>query len=110
MSSTNELPPLRLTRRGRLVLVWMPLALAAIAMLVLAAALASPAKAATTSGQAPDYAASVTVMPGQTLWSIAVTADSSRDTRDVVADIVELNGLANSVVQPGQRLFVPKSA
>ncbi|WP_427017016.1 LysM peptidoglycan-binding domain-containing protein [Pseudarthrobacter sp. P1] len=110
MSSTNELPPLRLTRRGRLVLIWMPLALVAIALVALAAVFTTPAKAATVGGPAPDYTSTVTVLSGQTLWSIAMAADSSRDTRDVVSDIVELNDLASSVVQPGQRLFVPKAA
>ncbi|WP_026554088.1 LysM peptidoglycan-binding domain-containing protein [Arthrobacter sp. 35W] len=109
MSSTNELPPLRLTRRGRLVLIWLPLALVAISLLAAAALFSTPAKAATGS-EPIDYATTVTVLSGETLWSIAIEADSSRDTRDVVADIVELNGLSSSVVQPGQRLFVPNAA
>ncbi len=99
--------PLRLTRRGRFVFVGVPLVLAAIAVLVLAGFFTAPAQASVGSGSVGVHASMVTVLTGQTLWSIASTADSNRDPREVVADIVELNGLSNSVVQPGQQLFVP---
>lgn len=96
-----------LTRRGRFVLVGVPLMLAAVLALVLAGFFTAPAQASVGSGSVGVHASSVTVLAGQTLWSIASTADSNRDPRDVVADIVELNGLSTSVVQPGQQLFVP---
>ncbi|MBG0739320.1 LysM peptidoglycan-binding domain-containing protein [Paeniglutamicibacter antarcticus] len=99
--------PLRLTRRGRFVLVGVPLMLAAIVVLVLAGFFTAPAQASVGSGSVGVHAATVTVLAGQTLWSIASTADSNRDPRDVVADLVELNNLSNSVLQPGQQLFVP---
>ena len=39
--------------------------------------------------------------------AIAGAVDSSRDPRDVIADIVQLNDLAGGRVMPGQQLFVP---
>lgn len=102
---------LRLTRRGRLLFVGMPLMLAAVAAALLLGFFTSPARAATLGSETDGIAASkVTVLQGQTLWSIASSSDPSRDPRDVVSDIVELNGLATSVVQPGQQLFVPSHA
>ncbi|MCZ2403718.1 LysM peptidoglycan-binding domain-containing protein [Paenarthrobacter sp. Z7-10] len=102
---------LRLTRRGRLLFIGTPLMLAAVAAALLLGFFTSPARAATLGSEPAGAAASkVTVLQGQTLWSIASSADPSRDPRDVVSDIVELNGLRTSVVQPGQQLFVPSHA
>ncbi|WP_434618843.1 LysM peptidoglycan-binding domain-containing protein [Arthrobacter sp. A5] len=98
---------LRLTRRGRLVLMGIPLMLSAIAVLLLAGFITSPAQASTGANSPGVHASKVTVMAGQTLWSIASASDPSRDPRDVVADILELNSLTTSVVQPGQQVYVP---
>lgn len=105
---------LRLTRRGRFIFLGIP-ALAALATVVLVVlaltfgAMASPAQAA--SAQEPvdmaDYAATVTVLQGDSLWSIAKAADSQRDTREVLREIVAMNDLGTGILQAGQRLFVP---
>ncbi|MBT2554232.1 LysM peptidoglycan-binding domain-containing protein [Arthrobacter sp. ISL-5] len=101
-------PRLRLTRRGRIVLIGMPLVLLAAILLSLAGLLNSPAKAAdTASGLAVTPAVSVTVQPGESLWAIAGAVDPGRDPRDVIADIVQLNDLEGGRVMPGQQLFVP---
>ena len=50
----------------------------------------------------------MTVRPGQSLWSVAETADPRADTRAVIQQIVELNGLSGDVVFAGQRLWVPR--
>jgi hypothetical protein len=105
---------LRLTRRGRMVLFGLP-ALAVTAALVfsllavLLGSLASPANAATKVNTAnlAGYAAPVTVLQGDSLWSIAAHSDPARDVRDVVADIVAMNDLGTGVLQAGQRLYVP---
>lgn len=106
--------PLRLTRRGRFIFLGLPaLALAAVllatACAVILGALASPAQAATSNEpiDMAHYAATVTVLQGESLWSIAADADPSRDPREVVREIVVLNDLTTGVVQAGQRLFVP---
>lgn len=102
------LPPLRLTRRGRVVLIGIPLILLVVLVLSLAGFFNSPAKA---SDSAADLLATptvtVTVQPGQSLWSIAGSLAPDRDARDVVADIVQLNNLSAGPVIPGQQLFVP---
>jgi LysM domain len=105
-----QVPPrgkLHLTRRGRFVFVGLPLMLLGTAALLLLGFFNSPAKAGSDAGTLGNEASVVTVMDGQTLWSIAGEVDPERDPRDVVADIVELNTLRGSVLQPGQQLYVP---
>jgi len=100
--------PLRLTRRGRIVLIGAPLVLLAVVLLSLSGFFNSPAKASdSTAGLAVTPAVTVTVQPGQSLWAIAGTVAPDRDARDVVADIVQLNNLGAGTVIPGQQLFVP---
>ena len=102
------LPPLRLTRRGRIVLIGIPLVLLAALLLSLAGFFNSPAKASDSAADLEvTSAVSVTVQPGQSLWGIAATVAPERDARDVVADIVQLNNLSAGTVFPGQQLFVP---
>jgi LysM repeat protein len=50
---------------------------------------------------------SVVVHPGQTLWSIASQAEPSADPRVVMQQIIDLNALRGTSVEPGQRLWVP---
>ncbi|WP_434992666.1 LysM peptidoglycan-binding domain-containing protein [Arthrobacter sp. Ld5] len=98
--------PLTLTRRGRLLLVGLPIALGVAALILLAAFLTSEARAgelAPTSTATVD----VNVSTGETLWDLAVTYAPDRDPREVVAEIVELNDLHSSVVQAGQSIAVP---
>ncbi|MBT2536723.1 LysM peptidoglycan-binding domain-containing protein [Arthrobacter sp. ISL-69] len=101
-------PPLRLTRRGRIVLVGLPLILLSVVLISLAGFLNSPAKAAdSVSELSLTPTVSVTVQPGESLWGIAGTVAPERDPRDVVADIVQLNNLDGGKVMPGQQIFVP---
>ncbi|ABK02863.1 Peptidoglycan-binding LysM [Arthrobacter sp. FB24] len=103
-------PPLRLTRRGRIVLVGVPLILLTVLLISLAGFLNSPAKAADSASElSVTPTVSVTVQPGQSLWEIAGSVAPERDTRDVVADIVQLNNLDGGRVMPGQQIFVPAS-
>lgn len=102
------LPPLRLTRRGRIVLIGIPLVLLAALLLSLAGFFNSPARASDSAADLETTSAvTVTVQPGQSLWGIAATVAPERDARDVVADIVQLNNLSAGAVFPGQQLFVP---
>ena len=105
---TGKPPRFRLTRRGRLVLIGLPLVLLAALLLSLTGLLNSPAKAADAAGGlSVTETVSVTVQPGESLWAIAGSVDPARDPRDVIADIVQLNNLENGKVMPGQQLFVP---
>lgn len=107
-TATTPLPTLRLTRRGRIVLIGVPVMLLAAVLLSLMGFFNSPAKASDSAADlAVTPAVSVTVQPGDSLWGIASYVAPGRDARDVVADIVQLNNLPGGAVLPGQRLFVP---
>ncbi|MDO9380383.1 MAG: LysM domain-containing protein [Nocardioidaceae bacterium] len=95
--------PVRLTRRGRLVVLLAALALVALASVVLGSSVV-----ATDEGSAPAVARTVTIQPEQTLWDLAREAAPGADPRTVVNDIVELNALTGGGdVQPGQRVALP---
>lgn len=100
-------PPLRLTRRGRVVAA----AVAALLVTVLSLLAAGVAQA-TSHAQAPRPArqglVQVVVRPGQSLWSVAESAEPDRDTRVVIQQIIDLNGLSGDVVLAGQQLWVPR--
>jgi nucleoid-associated protein YgaU len=49
----------------------------------------------------------VTVQPGQTLWSIAAERYPDDDTRGRVGEIVQLNHLGADPIYGGERLSVP---
>ncbi len=93
---------LRLTRRGRLVLSLASLIGVASAFVGLAAPVI-----ADQPGGPPPATRSVVVGPGDTLWEIARAAAPQADTRDVVAHIRRLNGLASGSVAIGDELDVP---
>ena len=100
--------PLRLTRRGRVVVA------VATVLLLAALSLVIAASAQATNHPVPSRATrqsltQVTVRPGQSLWSVAENADPDADTRAVIQQIIELNGLTGNVVFAGQRLWVPRA-
>src|SRR5689334_10551421 len=99
MSARVVDPPVRLTRRGRLVL------LAALLLFTLgfAALAAAPGDAAPTDRSAPT----MVVRPGDTLWSIAGRYAPARDRFLLIDEIRRLNGVSDYVVHPGQRLRMP---
>jgi LysM domain len=99
--------PLRLTRRGRVVATIAAVLLLAVLSLVIAAS-AQATNHAPPSAAAQHNLNRVTVRPGQSLWSIAENADPDADTRVVIQQIIELNGLTGNVVLAGQRLWVPR--
>ena len=95
----GTLAPLRLTRRGRRVLLGLLIALAALAVVLIA-----------QPGQAADPSAPPTtvVQPGDTLWSIAGRYAPGRDRVATVEDIRRLNHLQGYGLQVGQRLTLPR--
>lgn len=93
-------PRLRLTRRGRVVLVVLPA--------VLALSSAFVGMSAPFAAQAdPASSRTVVVGAGDTLWSIAERLAPGQDPRDVVAELEHVNGLRGAVVDAGARLRVP---
>jgi LysM domain len=95
--------PLRLTRRGRVVVAVLAALVAGVFCLI-----AASTAQATNHGAASSGTAKVTVRPGQSLWSVAESADPNQDTRLVVQQITELNGLTSQVVYAGEQLWVPR--
>ena len=87
----------RLGRWARLALT--VTALAAIAVVVVSL----------TAGPAPRSMVDVTVVPGDTLWSIAAEAAPDRDPRDVIEEIRQLNDMQGGVLPIGVVLRVPAS-
>jgi hypothetical protein len=100
-------PPLRLTRRGRIVI-----AVTAALLVAVISLLAAGVAQATSHGPSPRAARQnllqVVVRPGQTLWSVAESADPDQDTRVIVQQIIDLNSLNNATVPAGQQLWVPR--
>jgi LysM repeat protein len=105
----GEVPaaPLRLTRRGKVVA-----AIAAALLVSMISLLAAAAAQATNHGPSARVArqdlVQVVVRPGQSLWSVAESTDPDQDTRAVIQQIVDLNGLSSDVVFAGQQLWVPR--
>jgi nucleoid-associated protein YgaU len=103
---------IRLTRRGRRVVVGFVAAVAVAAAAALWLAAATRAQAANhgvAPGTVEQSMTAVVVQPGQTLWSIALRAEPAADPRVVISQIVEFNALGSDVVVPGERIWVPRS-
>jgi hypothetical protein len=102
VSTSAHHPPLRLTRRGRAVV---------LVFFVLMASLAS-AVLFTTASRASDPetgpAPTVVVQPHDTLWSIATRTVPRRDPYAAVAELQRLNNLTDYVVHPGETLVLPR--
>jgi hypothetical protein len=99
--AAGQARPLRLTRRGRLVIT-ATLTAAGIGATMFTGAVSL---AGTQAQHAPVRY--VTVAPGDTLWSIAGEAAPGEDRRDTVHRIVDLNALRDASLSVGQRVAVP---
>jgi LysM repeat protein len=94
----------RLNRRGRLARTFVVLSLA-----IVLGSLVS-AKAGAGTDLAPTQAGSfitVTVAPGDTVWSLANRLAGSGDVRSLVSEIISVNSLASVDVATGQKLRIP---
>lgn len=96
-------PQLRLTRRGKSLIV--SVSVAAIAVM---AVMFGQSSNATDQVGTPQETTMVQVHPGNTLWQIAAAANPDGDIRATVDEIVELNSLPNaSSLQMGSQIAVP---
>jgi predicted Zn-dependent protease len=93
----------RLTRRGRAVIV-----LAMLLALVLAGFTLGRASSQAAGPAAHRPLPTVTVTPGETLWQIAARIDPTADRRALVDQIEALNHLHDSQVLTGQQLKLPR--
>jgi Tfp pilus assembly protein FimV len=89
----------RLTRRGRLVVFLLGLAIALAAGFLLANG--------STATERPEPTTTIQVGPGETLWDIAQGVADKGHTAEMVDHIMQLNGLRGGALQAGQELRVP---
>lgn len=104
--------PIRLTRRGRIVVGVLGFIVVAAAASLLWLAIAGQAQASSRvqSGQPGGHGMVRTIVrPGQTLWTIAEQVDPGADPRITIAQIVDDNELGGTTIQAGQVLWVPRS-
>jgi LysM repeat protein len=107
-TSSTATPALRLTRRGRAVLV-----LLLAALLLAAISLGhqdTQAASVLGDGVAVTQLEQTTVQPGESLWSVAQRIAPDNDPREVVAQLRRLNDLESSQLQVGQHLLLPTRA
>lgn len=100
-SGRAAIAPVRLTRRGRVVLVVL------LALLAVTAFSLGRASSDAAGDAAPATRRTVVVQPGETLWQIARRAAPAVDPRETIDRIVDLNGLSTATLQPGQQLVIP---
>ncbi len=93
----------RLTRRGRVLVQLLLLGLLA-AVMVAVLGMAATGQAAPDGGGGQSE---VVVQPGDSLWSVAVEHDPSRDPAATIEEIRRLNHLSGYTVHPGQTLRLP---
>lgn len=96
---------IRITRRGRIVLGTL-ITVLVLSLLGVAAMFGATRAVASNEAGGADFGY-VIVQPGESLWSVATSLDSSADPRDVIAEIIRLNQLEGSEVQAGQPIAVP---
>jgi nucleoid-associated protein YgaU len=103
--------PVRLTRRGRVVVTGVSaliIGLASVALATTAQATRGTDAGAAAAASPGRYVTRVMVRSGQNLWTLAEGYDPDADTRLVIADIVQMNSLTTDQLQPGERLWVPR--
>jgi hypothetical protein len=96
-------PAVRLTRRGRLVLVIAFLSIV-VALMIPMAGLAT----ASLTGGTPEPVRVIEVAPGDTLYAIAAELAEPGEIREMVHRIQELNSLPSAQIDEGQKLAVPR--
>jgi len=80
------------------------IALAALSLMV---ALPTLSSTRLYAASAQRYA-TVTVNPGDTLWSIASAHTGDSDVQDTIDRITAVNHLHSTTLQPGQHLRIPE--
>ena len=109
---TSQPQPIRLTRRGRMVVGALAVIAAAgiTAMIWVWVAGRAQAVGHVRPGTLAAHSmVRVVVRPGDTLWSIAAKADPAADPRIVIRQIVDDNALSGTAISAGQVLWVPRA-
>ncbi len=95
----------RLTIRGRVLLLGMALVMTILALGVLGALRAEAASQ--NQSPAPVGWQLVVIQPHDTLWQIARQATPEADPRPLIDEIKSVNALSSSSVRAGTRLWLP---
>ena len=96
----------QLNRRGRLARTVVVLSLA----IVLGSVVSAKAGAGTEAAATKAYSfITVTVAPGETVWSLASRVAAGGDVRSLVSEIITVNSLASVDLTAGQKLRIPLS-
>ena len=96
-------PRLRITARGRAVLV----AIVAAPLVIVAMIMALNGGGAVATENAGAPLQTVTVIYGESLWELANELAPGADPREFIADVVGLNSLDSAEVRAGQQLQIP---
>lgn len=97
--------PLRLTRRGRGLLL-----IGLVALLLGAFSLGRVGSQAATTVPVQPVLQQTTVHEGESLWSVARRVAPGTDPREVVPQLRRLNHLDGAELQVGQQLLLPRTA
>lgn len=92
---------LHITRRGRLLVLALLMALVAVLVLH------GRSSVAGVDPAAAPVRATVVVSPGDSLWSIAERVAPTADPRRTVARLRDLNNVADGMLRPGEVLVLP---
>ena len=99
-----------LTSRGRALLRLASFASILVLAFALFGAKAEGATATSSTSISSNYQ-QVTVLPGETLWQLAQLVGASTgfrgDLRDLVDEIISLNGLTSPAILAGSHLMIP---
>jgi LysM repeat protein len=102
--------PVRPMALAKAILGWILIAIVSAGLLLGAGKSLQPAEASSTltasTATSFEY---VTIMGGDSLWSIAEQYAPDRDPRDFIAEIVALNNMSDSVVDAGMRIALPNN-
>ena len=104
--------PVRLTRRGRVVVVFLLALVATVALFVLGlvpsqASTGVPSAAAPGGAAAAPSGSRIVVQPGDSLWSIAAEVAPRTDPRVEVQRLIDRNHLGGTSIEAGQALVLP---
>lgn len=95
-------PELRLTRRGRMVVL-----LGALLVVLVLGVFMTAGSVASERPGTPEPTLVVTVQPGDTLYGIAETVTTDGDVAAMVEEIQTINALDSGMLAAGQRIRVP---
>jgi LysM repeat protein len=104
MTGTASAAPVRLTRRGRIVVI-----LAFLGALLTGGVVLGHAPSQAAGRSHPVAPRTITVQQGETLWGVAERIAPHVDPRLVVAQIQRLNHLRSPQLLAGMQLVVPRA-